>query len=68
MASTEDLIAWRDALEKALYAGVREVEYNGTRTTYRSQREMESALAKLNQRLGSATRVSKVLISSSKGL
>ena len=68
MASTEDLTAWRDALEKALYAGVREVEYNGTRTVYRSQREMETALSKLNERIGSSARVSRILVSSTKGL
>ena len=68
MVSTEDLMAWRDALEEALYAGVREVEYNGTRTVYRSQREMDAALARLNQRIGSATRVSKIQITSTKGL
>lgn len=68
MATTEDLTAWRDALERAIFQGVREVEYNGTKTVYRSQREMEAALARLNQRLGSSVRVSKIQISSTKGL
>lgn len=68
MATQEELIARRDALEAAIDAGVRVVEYNGTRTEYRSQRDMLAALARLNERVGSSSRVSKIVISSTKGL
>ena len=32
MASTKGLTAWRKALEEALYAAVRDIEYNRSRT------------------------------------
>lgn len=68
MATVEELKARRDALEKAMDSGVREVEYNGTRHVYRSMGEMKEALARLNARIGSSAPVSKIVISSSKGL
>jgi hypothetical protein len=68
MASNEQLKAWRDELERILYTGIREAEYTDMRTAFRSQRDLEVALAKINERLGSSERVSKIMISSQKGL
>lgn len=69
MTDLAQLEAWRDALLKARYAGVRTVEYDGKRVTYASDAEMAAALADLDRRIAaaSAPRVAQVRISSSKG-
>ena len=54
MATLEDLTAWRAALEAARFAGVRAVEYQGARTEYRSDAEMQAALADIDRRIAVA--------------
>ena len=71
MATLTDLIAWRDALHQARFAGVRAVEYDGRRTEFRSDAEMRAALADLDRRIEAAqgtTRIRMVRIASSKGV
>ncbi|WP_299438920.1 hypothetical protein [uncultured Rhodospira sp.] len=69
MATQEELIARRDALQVAIDSGIREVTNpDGKSIVYRSQRDMLDALARLNERIGSSSRVSKIVISSTKGL
>ncbi len=70
MASNADLTAWREALLKARYAGIRIVEYDGRRVTYGTDAEMAAALADIERRItaGNATRVTQVRINSSKGV
>jgi hypothetical protein len=69
MTDIVQLEAWRDALLRARYAGLRTVEYNGRRVSYATDAEMATALADLERRItaASAPRVSQVRISSSKG-
>jgi len=69
MADVADLEAMREALLAARFAGVRTVEYEGRRITYATDAEMAAALADLDRRIGaaSASRVSQVRVSSSKG-
>ena len=47
MADTDQLLAWREALLRARYAGTRTVECDGRKVEYRSDSEMASALADL---------------------
>jgi hypothetical protein len=68
MADTDQLLAWREALLRARYAGTRIVEYDGRKVEYRSDSEMASAMADLERRLGTGTRVTQVRINSSKGV
>ncbi|CAA7619016.1 phage head-tail joining protein [Magnetospirillum sp. SS-4] len=68
MADTDQLLAWREALLRARYAGTRIVEYDGRKVEYRSDSEMASALADLERRLGTNARVTQVRINSSKGV
>jgi hypothetical protein len=68
MPTTADLIARRDRLEAAMDRGALEVEFGGERVRYRSFTEMERALDRLNRRIGDQPRVSKIQISSTKGL
>lgn len=71
MATTlTDLQAWRDALLRARYSGVRNVEYDGKRVSYATDAEMAAALADLERRIAGMTggRVTQVQINSSKGV
>lgn len=70
MADLATLKAWRDALEKARFAGVRRTEYEGIGTvTYASDAEMRTALADLNRRIANAEGKSVVIpVVTSKGL
>jgi hypothetical protein len=70
MADTVQLTAWRDALLKARYAGIRTVEYDGKRVSYATDAEMATALADLERRITSNTtqRITQVRINSSKGV
>jgi hypothetical protein len=68
MAAPDQLLAWREALLRARYAGTRTVECDGRKVEYRSDSEMASALADLERRLGTSTRVTQVRINSSKGV
>jgi hypothetical protein len=64
------LEAWRDALLKARYAGLRNVEYEGRRITYATDAEMAAALADLERRIAAAKsgRITQVRIQSTKGV
>lgn len=68
MADRDQLLAWREALLRARYAGTRIVECDGRKVEYRADSEMASALADLERRLGIANRVTQVRINSSKGV
>ena len=68
MADTNQLLAWREALLRARYAGTSIVECDGRKVEYRSDAEMASALADLERRLGTSPRVTQVRINSSKGV
>ncbi|HWP25927.1 MAG TPA: hypothetical protein VNL39_06255 [Xanthobacteraceae bacterium] len=70
MTDLAQLEAWRDALLKARYAGLRTVEYDGRRVSYATDAEMATALADLERRIAAAQsgRVSQVLIQSTKGV
>lgn len=68
MAERDQLLAWREALLRARYAGTRIVECEGRKVEYRSDSELASALADLERRLATTTRVTQVRINSSKGV
>lgn len=70
MADLAQLTAWREALLKARYAGIRIVEYDGKRVSYATDAEMATALADLERRITSNTtqRITQVRINSSKGV
>lgn len=70
MTDLAQLEAWRDALLKARYAGLRTVEYDGRRVSYATDAEMATALADLERRISTAQsgRVSQVRIQSTKGV
>lgn len=70
MTDLAQLEAWRDALLKARYAGLRNVEYDGRRVSYATDAEMATALADLERRISAAQsgRVSQVRIQSTKGV
>ncbi len=55
MAALADLIAMRDALEKARFSGTRSVDYAGRRVDYKSDAEMKTALNDLNRKIASAS-------------
>lgn len=52
----------------ARYQGVRTVEYDGKRVTYATDAEIANALADLERRISSTSRISVVKIQSSKGV
>lgn len=70
MTDAAQLTAWRDALLRARYAGVRTVEYDGRRVSYATDSEMANALADLDRRIAaqSSERITQVCINSSKGV
>jgi hypothetical protein len=70
MTDLAQLEAWRDALLKARYAGLRAVEVEGRRVSYATDAEMATALADLERRITAAQpgRVSQVRIQSTKGV
>ncbi len=70
MADAAQLTAWREALLRARYAGVRTVEYDGKRISYATDAEMATALADLERRIASTEipRITQVRINSSKGV
>jgi len=70
MADLAQMTAWRDALLKARYAGIRIVEYDGKRVSYATDAEMATALADLERRIAAQTteRITQVRITSSKGV
>ncbi len=70
MTDAVQLTAWRDALLRARYAGVRTVEYDGRRVSYATDAEMANALADLERRITaqSSERITQVRINSSKGV
>jgi hypothetical protein len=70
MTDITQLEAWRDALLKARYAGLRNVEIDGRRVSYATDSEMATALADLERRITSSQsdRVRQVRIQSTKGV
>jgi len=57
MATLDQLIAYRAALEEARYTGVREVrDSSGESVTYRSDAELARALATVNEQIAAAQR------------
>lgn len=70
MADAAQLTAWREALLRARYAGVRTVEYDGRRISYATDAEMATALADLERRIAANNtgRITQVRINSSKGV
>ncbi len=70
MTDATQMTAWRDALLRARYAGVRTVEYDGRRVDYATDAEMANALADLERRIAaqSTERITQVRINSSKGV
>ena len=70
MTDIAQLEAWRDALLRARYAGLRTVEIEGRRVSYATDAEMATALADLERRISAARsgRISQVRIQSIKGV
>lgn len=70
MTDLAQLEAWRDALLRSRYAGLRIVECDGRRVSYATDAEMATALADLERRInaGQAERVTQVRIQSTKGV
>ena len=68
MTDIAQFTQWRDALMAARYKGVRTVEYDGKRITYATDTEMANALADLERRIASTSRISVVRIQSNKGV
>ena len=68
MTDLAQLEAWRDALLRARYAGLRTVEIEGRRVSYATDAEMATALADLERRIATAQsgRVRQVRIQSTK--
>lgn len=67
----DEMIAQRDALLAARFAGIRTVEYDGRRVTYASDAEMASAITDLERRIAEleeGSRKRRILTSASKGL
>ena len=67
----EELIAQRDALLAARYAGIRTVEIEGKRVTYASDAEMAAAISDIERRMAASSRDGRrrrILTSASKGL
>ena len=66
-----DMIAMRDRLTAARYAGVLKVKTGEDEVTYRSDAEMRAALADLETKIASASGtapIRQIRIASSKGL
>ncbi|WP_158970958.1 phage head-tail joining protein [Chachezhania sediminis] len=63
-----ELEEMRDALIRARAKGVRELQMNGERVRYGSDAEMAAAIAALDRRLASPTRVRTVAFKTSKGV
>ena len=71
MADLATMLAQRDALKAARYAGTLTVEMDGKSITYRSDRELANALAALTKEINAASGVSTprvIRIASTKGL
>lgn len=70
MVDLATLLAQRDALKAARYAGTLSVEYADKKVTYRSDRELANALAAITKEINAASGVSVprvIRIASSKG-
>lgn len=71
MATLAELQAWKSALQKARYSGTRRVEIGTSIIEYKSDGEMDRALAALDRDIAAASSsepVRMIRISSSKGL
>lgn len=55
MAALADLIAMRDALERARFSGTRKVELGNSVLEYKSDAEMKAALVDLNRKIAAAS-------------
>ncbi len=71
MATLAELQSWKGALQKARYSGTRRVELGNSTVEYKSDSEMDAALAALDRDIAAASSsqpVRMIRISSSKGL
>lgn len=70
MATLAQLLAYRDALEAARYAGTTSVSVDRHSVSYKSDTEMAAALADLERKIAAAStgRVITIRIASSKGV
>lgn len=71
MATLAELLVWKSALQKARYSGTRRVELGNSLVEYKSDAEMDRALAALDRDIAAASSsqpVRIIRISSSKGL
>ena len=71
VADLATMLAQRDALKAARYAGTLSVEVGQKKVTYRSDRELANAIAALTKEINDASGVSAprvIRIASSKGL
>ena len=68
MTTRADLIAQRTRLEAALFDCTLEVQFGQERVRFRSVAEMERALDRLNAQIGDRPRVTRIQVSSTKGL
>lgn len=71
MATLAELQAWKGALQKARYSGTRKVQFGNSIVEYKSDTEMDAALAALDRDIRAASSsqpVRMIRISSSKGL
>ncbi len=66
--TSEEKQTMLDALERALYEGVLEVQYNDKRVKYRSFNEMNKIIDKLKIELGQNSKTSKCFAKFGKGL
>lgn len=71
MPTAAEIEAWRDALIRARLAGTRALRYEGREIEYKSDAEMQAAIAAADKLLADASgtaRLTDIRISSSKGL
>ncbi len=71
MSDLADLVAWRNALEKARFSGIRTLREGDKTITYGDDAEMRTALSDVNRKIASLQGTGplrEVQIKSSKGL
>ena len=68
MATMEEMIWLRDELVTARFTGARILKFQDREVTMRSDAEMAALIASLDRQIGTATPITTVRITSSKGL
>lgn len=70
MVNLGDLTAWRDTQRALRASGKRSCAYDGRSVSYASDAELAAALADLDRQIAAAsgTRITRIRISTSKGL